>query len=175
MLPYLWHKGREHLTNSAYVLACCAVTKNYNFVTNSRIWNEIRNETVVAWKQIFFRFEWGMIRFRFQLQGSQNIWDTSIRVLINSDKKSLKKYLDYFRLLSILTIISIFTKFRKFKYQNCIPYTVETYKSLQGKSLQNFKSLRFLVIFPMIFQKITYTYTYNKIILNRYGFLKLFL
>jgi len=35
-------------------------------------------------------------------------------------------------------------------------YTVETYKSLQGKSLQNFKSLRFLVIFPMIFQKITY-------------------
>ena len=36
--------------------------------------------------------------------------------------------------------------------------TVETYKSLQGKSLQNFKLLRFLVIFTMIFQKITYRY-----------------
>jgi len=42
--------------------------------------------------------------------------------------------------------------------------TVETYKSLQGKSLQNFKSLRFLVIFPIIFGD------FKKIILNRYGF-----
>jgi len=39
--------------------------------------------------------------------------------------------------------------------------TVETYKSLQ-----NFKSLRFLVIFAMIFQ--------TNFFLNRYGFLKLF-
>ena len=41
--------------------------------------------------------------------------------------------------------------------KNMKTITVETYKSLQDKSLQNFKSLRFLVIFAVIFQKITYS------------------